>query len=70
MDPWGNPAKTSAHEENWPFKTTLCFRSIRKSFIGAIKFPETPFCLSLKIKASCQTLSKALDMSRNTPLTS
>ena len=34
------------------------------------KSPEMPFCFSLKITPSCQTLSKALDMSKKTLLTS
>ena len=32
--------------------------------------PEMPFCSSLKITPSSQTLSKALDISKNTRLTS
>ena len=32
--------------------------------------PEMPFCFNLKIIPSCQTLSKALDISKKTLLTS
>ena len=32
--------------------------------------PEMSFCFNLKISPSCQTLSKALDMSKETLLTS
>ena len=32
--------------------------------------PEILFCFNLKISPSCQTLSKALDISKKTPLTS
>ena len=34
------------------------------------KFPETPFCFNLKINPSCQTLSKAYEISKNIALTS
>ena len=33
IDPWVTPALASAHQENWTFKTTLCFLSFRKSVI-------------------------------------
>ena len=45
--PWGTPALTIAHEEFWPFKTTLCFLASRKSIIKFNKSPLTPFCFNL-----------------------
>ena len=47
IDPWGTPALTLAHEEYWPFKTTLCFLASRKSIIKFNKSPLTPFCFNL-----------------------
>ena len=32
-------------------------------------FPDVPLLLSFRIRSSCQTLSKAFDMSKNIPLT-
>ena len=61
---------TSAHDECWPFNTTLCFLQLKKSFIRVISSPDIPFCCNLKSKPSCQTLSNALDISRKTRLTS
>ena len=66
IDPWGTPALTSAHEENWPFKSTLCLLFFRKSFIELRSLTEIPFCFNLKIKSLCQTLSKAMEISTNT----
>ena len=34
------------------------------------RFPEIPFWFNLRSKSSCHTLSKALDISKKTPLTS
>ena len=47
---------------SWRFFKTSIKRHSSLSFI--------PFCFNLYISPSCHTLSKALDMSRNTPLTS
>ena len=33
VDPWGTPALTLAHEENWPFKAIVCFLASRTSTI-------------------------------------
>ena len=49
---------------------TLCFLYFRNFSKVFSKLPATPFWFDLKITSLCQTLSKALDMSRKTPLTS
>ena len=48
----------------------LFFLAFKKSVRMLRTLPVTPFCLSLKIRSSCQTLSKALEMARKTALTS
>ena len=68
-DLWGTPALTSAQDEHWTFKTTLCFRLRRKSCKMFIS-PVIPFWHSLKTRPLCHTLSKAFEISRNIPLTS
>ena len=70
LDLWGTPTLTSAHEEDWLFETNLCFLFFRNAFIKLRSLPDAPFCLNLKIRASCQTLSKALEISKKTPRTS
>ena len=57
-------------EEFWPFYTTLSFRYFKKSFKTCNRFPDIPLRVNFRISHSCQTLSKAFDMSKNTPLTS
>ena len=49
------------------FKSTLYFLHFRKSFIKLRSLSEIPFCFSLKIRSSSQTLSKALEIRRNQP---
>ena len=44
-------------------KLNLCYRI----FPTVYKFPLAPFCFNLNNTPSCQTLSNALDISRNTP---
>ena len=53
-DPWGTPAVMFAQEEVWPLSTTLCF----------LLFTDMSFSIILKIIPWCQTLSKALDISK------
>ena len=64
------PDLTSAHDEWWPFNTSLCFLHLKKNFIKVISSPNIRFCCNLKSKPLCQTLSNALDISRQTPLIS
>ena len=66
MEHSGVPALTSAQEEVCPLRTALCFLFLKKFDNRFKRFPKTAFCFSLKIRPSCDTLSKALDMSRNT----
>ena len=70
IDPWGTPALTSAQDERWPFKTTLCFLLRRKSCKMFMISPVIPFWRSLKIRPSCHTLSKDFEIWRNIPQTS
>ena len=70
IEPCGTPAVTLSQDECWPFRTTRCFRQERKSRKRFKRFPEIPFWFSLRSKPSCHTLSKALDISKKTPLTS
>ena len=69
-DPWLTPVQKSALEEQWPFKTTVCFllrRIYRKILMIS---PRIPFWRSLKIRLSCHILSKAFEISRSNPQTS
>ena len=50
--------------------TQLCFPQFKTIFNEVISFPDVLFCCNLKSKHLCKTLSNALDMSRETPLTS
>ena len=43
MEPWGSPASTLTHVEFWPFRTTICFLSFRKSAKVFSKLPATRF---------------------------
>ena len=47
IDLWGTPALTLAHEEYWPFKTTLCFLASRKSITKFNKLPLNPSFFNL-----------------------
>ena len=66
IDLCGTPALTLVPVETCPLRTLL----LKKSLKMFNKSPEMPFCSSLKITPSCQTLSKALNMSKKTLLTS
>ena len=70
IDPWGTPARTLVQDDVWPLRTTLCLRFFRKHFIKQRRFSEIPYWFNLSMRPSCHTLSKALDISRKTPLTS
>ena len=66
IDPSGAaPALKSAHEENWPLKSTLSLLFLQKSFIELRSLTEIPFCFNLKIRSLCRTLSKAIKISTN-----
>ena len=69
-DPCGTPASIFFQEELRPFRATLWFQFFKWFSKSIINFPPTPHVFNLKISPSCQTLSKALEISRNTLLTS
>ena len=64
-EPCGTPVVTLAQEETYPFNTTLYFQLSKKYPAKAL-----PFCSNLNLTPWRQTLSKAFDISRKTPLTS
>ena len=41
MERCGTPTRISTQEEHWPFKTTLCFLLVKKSFSALIRSPHT-----------------------------
>ena len=43
MDPCGTPVRISTQDKHWPFKTTLCFLLVKKSFNILISSPHIPF---------------------------
>ena len=69
-DLWGTPALTSAHEEYWQLRMTLCLLISKKAIVTFNRLPVTPFCFNLLRSQLCQGLSNAFDISRKTPLTS
>ena len=70
IDPSGTPASIGDHEDVWQFKRTHWNLPLKKLLISFGGVPEIPVDWILKINPSCQTLSKALDISKNMPLTS
>ena len=74
IEPWGTPALTFTHAECWTFRIIFCVLAFRKFVKVLSKLRTTPVCfkyfLLLSIRPFYQTLSKVLDMSRKTPLTS
>ena len=70
LEPWGVPVWKSAQEDVCTLETTPCSPLLKK-FVNRFKrLPDMPFCFSLKMIPLCHTLSKALDISRNTLQTS
>ena len=67
MEPCGTPALTGNHSDVWPFSRTLWNLLLKKLSMRLNRESETPVDLSLNIGPWCQTLSKALDISKNTP---
>ena len=66
MEPCGTPALTGNHSDVWSLSSTL-WNLILKELWRCNRESETPTDLGLNISPLCQTLSKALDISRNTP---
>ena len=67
MEPWGTLASMLAQGETRPFKATRYFLKLRKSLKT---LSDIPFCFNLNIRPLCLNLSNALDISKNTALTS
>ena len=65
MEPCGTPAHISSQGKYWPFKTTLFFLLVKKSFSILNKSPHIQFWRCLYISTAYQTLSKAFEISRN-----
>ena len=68
--PWSTPASIGDQEDAWPFKRTRWYLQLKKFSINFKGVPEIPIDLILQSNPSCQTLSKALEISKNMPLTS
>ena len=66
MEPCGTPAVTGNHSDVWPFSSTFWNLLLEKLSIRRNRESETLTNLFLNISPLFQTLSKALDISRNT----
>ena len=69
-EPRGAPALILPYQDALPLRIVRCFLFDRKHVSSINSFPETPFRGNLYIRPSCQTRSKALDISRRTERTS
>ena len=67
LEPCGTPACLVSQSDVWPLSKTLWNLPLKKLLINWNKFPLTLFFFNLNNNPSCQTLSNALDMSRNIP---
>ena len=67
IGPWETPAETSAQDEDWPFRTTIWYLLLKKFSISFNRVLVTPNDLILYINPSCQTLSKALEITKKIP---
>ena len=70
IEPCGTPARTGDQFEDWQLRTTLWNLSLRKLWKSVGKLPEIPTVSSLYSNPSCQTLSKAFEISKKLALTS
>ena len=70
MEPWRMPMVTFCYSDVWPLRRTLCFLLVKKVDKRSKGLPDIPFCNNLKGRLLCHTLSKALEMSKKTLLTS
>ena len=68
--PCSTPGFTFIHDNNWPLKAILCWQFFTKFIKRHSNLSLLLFCFNLYIIPLCHTLSEAIDMSRNTPLTS
>ena len=67
MEPCGTPALAGNYSEVWPFNRTLWNLLLKKLLMRLNRESETPIDLSLNTNPWCQTLSKALEISKNIP---
>ena len=70
IEHWGTPASILAHTDDWPLRRALWNLSLKKLSIRFKRSRETPIDSSLNNKPLCQTLSKAFEISKETPLVS
>ena len=66
-EPWGTPDSIWRKSEYEPFTATRCLRFVKYEESTFTREPEIPFCFSLKIKPSCQTLSNAFEYRERPP---
>ena len=59
MEPWGAPALTLVHEEDYPLNTTHCFLFVKNYFKTFNKLLDIPLSCTLNTRPSSQTLSNA-----------
>ena len=69
IDPWGTPALISARKENWPLKILFAFCFSESVLLNWGVYLKYHFYFNLKIRPTCQTFSKALEISNKTPQT-
>ena len=65
---WGTPDLRGSQSEWVPLRTTRWNLLDRKELKSLRRLPSIPLQWSLYISPSCQTLSKALEISKNTAL--
>ena len=70
MEPPGTPAVPFRNLDVLPLRRTLCFLSLKKLDKWSKRLPDIPFYHNLKRRPLCYTLSKALEMSKKTLLSS
>ena len=66
IEPWGTPAMTGSDDDALPFKTTYWVQSDKYDWNHLRSHISIPICFNLNKSSSCQILSKALNISRNT----
>ena len=59
MEPCGTQALISTQDQHWPFKTTLCFLLVNKSFSILIRSPHIPFWRSFVNQSSMPDFIKS-----------
>ena len=62
IDPWATPAVILAHLDDWPFRRTLWYQSLKKHSIRCKRLPEIPIDSSI-YKPLCQ-----IEICKNTAL--